>query len=232
MEKPQFQALFDRFGVRSVLDASCGTGHHLRLFASMGIDVGGADISPAMVELARENTRKAGYSIEVSVSSWAELPEKVSRRFDAVLCIGNSLPYVIDEGDLRKSLRGLWSCVKDGGILLVQFKNFEKLRRAGERFLPIVSTEGPHETVGLRMYDYYPDKIDFHVILLEKIDREWRMRRHVTPLKPYASEDIVAPLHGLGVTVNVYGSLGLGPFVVEESPDVVIVAQHTESVTS
>jgi hypothetical protein len=78
------------------------------------------------------------------------------------------------------------------------------------------------------MYDYLPDRIDFHVILLEKVEGEWRMRHHVTPLKPYTQKDILPLLHELAAEVSVYGSLGLEPFVSETSPDVVMVARHRE----
>lgn len=237
VERPQFEALVKRHGIRSALDASCGSGHHLVLLASMGVAVEGSDASAAMIALARETVRKAGLSLDDSLHSlrWDELPAAIPRRFDAVFCIGNSLPYVMDPDDMAASVRGLWSRVADRGILATQYKNFEKLIASRERFLPLSSAryassgEGgadptPRETVALRMYDYHPDRIDFNVVLLDKRGDDWTMRHHVTPLRPYKPGEVAGVLEAEGASVSLHGSLGLEPFVAAESGDVVILA--------
>lgn len=230
-ERPWFENLWKRFHTRSVLDAACGTGRHLSVFAEMGLDVMGSDVSPVMTTQAMKHVREAGLSVQVSVSSWAELPRKIGRTFDAVLCIGNSLPYVTDRRTLEESLRGLWSRVSPGGILIIQMKNFHKLRREGTRFLPIVSTNQPHETVALRIYDYHTDRIDFNVILLDKIAGEWQDRHQATPLRPYEAKDLVPFLSGLGAGVSIYGSLALDDFADQQSPDFVILAERVQEQT-
>ena len=50
-----FWRLFEKHGVRRVLDCACGTGHDLHLFYLLGCQVMGADISPAMLAQARAN---------------------------------------------------------------------------------------------------------------------------------------------------------------------------------
>ena len=49
-ELPFFERLFSRYGVRRVLDAACGTGHHAIALAERGYEVVGADLSRAMIE--------------------------------------------------------------------------------------------------------------------------------------------------------------------------------------
>ena len=227
-ERPLFETIWERYGVRSVLDASCGTGHHLVLFASMGLAVTGTDASEDMIHLARKTTEKAGLFMEDAIfhSAWADLTDKLPHVFDAVLCIGNSLPYVMGEEELQRSLSGLWSRVRKSGILLIQFKNFEKLYRNRQRMLPLVSRDEPHQSVALRIYDYYRDHIDFNVILLDREADEWKVRHHVTPLKPYRSDEIASPLEEMGATVSIHGSLGLEPFDPVVSDDLVVLAQR------
>jgi glycine/sarcosine N-methyltransferase len=227
-ERPWFEALWKRFGVRSVLDASCGTGHHMVLFTEQGLEVTGADASIEMVEAARRNLGEAGIGTDGRVvhSTWADLATKVPRQFDAVLCIGNSLPYVLDPDEFHASLRGIWSRVAPGGVAMVQFRNFEKAVRSGQRFLPLMATSQPVETLGIRMYDFHPHHIDFNVILVEKFGGEWRMRHRVTTLKPYTPDEVESVFRALGGRAEVYGNLGLEPFDRALSDDAVIVARH------
>jgi len=228
VERPQFDALVRRFHVQTVLDASCGSGHHLVLLASLGLDVEGADASPAMVELAKETTRAAGLAFDdkIHCTTWQQLASSVPRTFDAVLCIGNSLPYVMNPGLMRESVRGLWSRVNPAGILIIQYKNFGKLVASRERFLPLSWVNKPNETVAVRLYDYHADHIGFNVILLDRIGEEWTLRHHETTLHPYAPEEVAAAIRNEGAEVSLHGSLGLEPFNPEESGDVVLLAKR------
>ncbi len=227
VERPWFEALLDRFHLRSVLDASCGSGHHVVLLDSMGVETMGTDASCSMLALARETLGTAGLNPDerLRCAAWQELPRVVPETFDGVLCIGNSLPYVLNTELMRESLKGLWSRVKPGGILLIQYKNFEKLIATRQRLLPISFTPPPEERIALRVYEYQSEHVLFNVFLLDKTDGEWSVRHHATPLKPYRPEEVAEPLREFGAEVSLHGSLGLDPFVVEESEDVVVLAR-------
>lgn len=84
-----FNAPLRRIGLRmypvgagmDVLDAGCGTGVHLSLYAEAGATCFGVDLSPAMLEQAR---RRLGDAAEVRLASVAQLPFP-DARFDLVL---------------------------------------------------------------------------------------------------------------------------------------------------
>ena len=226
VEKPLFQSLWDRFNVRSVLDAACGTGRHLAMFLDEGLNAVGSDESPEMIAHAAEVLGQSGHAPagRLFTAPWTELGAVMDRRFDAVLCIGNSLPYLMDLNVFHASLHALWERRNPDGVVVVQFKNFDKLIAEKQRFLPLQATSGPVESIAVRMYDYHPDHIDFNVLMLEKIEGEWKMRHRVTPLKPYHAEDAAACFKALGAQVEVYGSLALAPYDRAKSDDVVILA--------
>lgn len=227
-EKPWFEVLWRRHGVRSVLDAACGTGRHLAMFLGDGMDAVGSDASPEMVARAAEVLREAGHDPEgrLFVCPWSALEQTVPRRFDAVLCIGNSLPYVVDLDACHVSLRAMWSRMNPDGVVVVQFKNFEKLCAEKQRFLPLQVTQDPVETLAVRMYDHHPGMIDFNVLLLERHPEGWRLRHRVTPLRPYHAEEIVAFFRAMGGEAEVYGSLSLTPYERLVSDDVVVIGHH------
>ncbi len=52
-EAPFYRGLFERVGVKRVVNVACGTGHHAAMFQSWGLQVEGADLSPNMIAQAR-----------------------------------------------------------------------------------------------------------------------------------------------------------------------------------
>lgn len=229
-EGPLFEKLWRRTGVQSVLDASCGSGRHLPLFVAQGRHVAGADASSAMLALAAEQVAALPEAQRppLTLATWDELPEKVAGEFDCVLCLGNSLPYVTEPEVLRASLAGLWRKVAPGGMLLIQFKNFAKMRARGERYLPVSSiSEGGVEYVAVRQYEWHERTVDFNVIMLARAaGEEWSLRTWTTPLATYAAAEVAAPLRELGARVELCGSLKLEPYDKASSEDVVIWAKR------
>ena len=59
-EEPFYRRWFQQAGVKRVVDVACGTGHHAAMFHGWGLDVEGADLSPAMIERARAGFGEAG----------------------------------------------------------------------------------------------------------------------------------------------------------------------------
>lgn len=236
MEAPWFEAIWRATGALRVLDAACGSGGHLPMWVEQGRDVTASDASETMLEMARGRieTIDPARRPRLVRAAWNELAEKIPRTFDAVLCLGNSLPYVAEADELSRSLAGLWSRVAPGGFLLIQFKNFERLRRRGERFLPMQSRIAPDggEQIALRQYNWGGQTVEFVVILLTRAegDREWTLRHWTTPLAAWTPAQVAEPLHALGAEVTLYGSLNREPFSAENSEDAVLWATRPSTI--
>ncbi len=112
-ESPFYRAQFARHGVRRVLDAACGTGQHAALFAGWGLDVTGADLSPAMI--ARCCARDAAPGVRWLVHDFLE-PHAPGSQFDAVICVGNSLALLPDAAAVGQALAALLASLRPGGI--------------------------------------------------------------------------------------------------------------------
>lgn len=234
-EEPLFAELWRRTGARTLLDASCGSGRHLPLFHRQGMRIAAAsDASEAMLALAAAQVAALPEADRpvLTRATWDELPARVPGQFDAVLCLGNSLPYVLDAEARRASLAGLWAKVAPGGFLLVQFVNFARMRAKGERFLPIMQTldrAAGREYVGLRQYDWREQTVDFNVMILSRplgdLEAEWALQTWTTPLATLSPEDAAAPLRALGAAVEVCGSLALEPYDPPTSSDIVLLAR-------
>jgi len=124
-EEPFYRRLFERTGVRSLVDVACGTGHHAAMFHSWQLRVEGADISPAMIERARSNFG------EPPGLRWVvrpfDAPVDAAERFDAAICVGNSLALAPDKPTVARAIGQMLAAVRPSGAIVVHALNLGHL---------------------------------------------------------------------------------------------------------
>ncbi len=100
-----------------ILDIGCGTGRHAIELAKRGYNVSGIDLSPSMIEKAKENARKAELNIEFKIAD-ARSPH-FENEFDLVimLCEGGFPLMETDEMNF-KILRNASKALKKNGKLI------------------------------------------------------------------------------------------------------------------
>jgi len=231
-EESFFSRVFRECGARHVLDAACGTGMHVIAFARAGFDATGADISPVMVEKARQNAREAGVQARFEVAGFGSLGTRVGGQFDAITCVGNSLPHLTDESSLASCLSDFASLLVPGGILVIQNRNYDRLLGERQRFMPPVARgDGEGETIFLRITEYPPrgaaaeDIIDFTVVTLTRRAGAWNMHTQSTPLRALRRSALDTGLARAGfASVRAYGSYAPADFDPSKSGDLVMIA--------
>jgi SAM-dependent methyltransferase len=122
-------------GGRQVLDLGCATGSQALALARIGWKAVGIDSEKAMMDLASARAEKEGLSALASFSvtdmleAGALLP---AASCDLVLCLGNTLPHIPEEG-VRALLAQATSLLKPRGALVLQLLNYS-LPRVGPGF--------------------------------------------------------------------------------------------------
>lgn len=231
-EQSFFSRVFAECGARRVLDAACGTGMHVIAFTRAGYECTGADLSPVMVEKARQNARDAGVKARFEVAGFGELKQRVGGVFDAVTCIGNSLPHLLDDAALRACLSDFASLLVPGGILVIQNRNYDRLLRERQRFMPPVARgDGEGETLFLRMTEFPPagaaadEAVDFTILTLKRHSGAWSMNAQTTPLRALRRSTLESELARAGFAgARSYGNYAFAEFDAPGSGDLVIVA--------
>ena len=232
-EAPFFTRLFEENGVRRVLDAACGTGVHAIEFARQGLRSAGADLSPAMIGQARENARAAGVEVNLQTAAFGELSRRFTGPFDALTCLGNSLPHLVDYSSLATALSDFASLLRPGGVCVIQNRNYDRLLRDRQRFMPPAAREdGEGETLFLRITDFPPpaerasEIIQFTIVTLKKRDGSWNQTACTTPLRALRRETIERALSAAGFSsTQVYGSFTLAAFDAPDTGDLIAVAR-------
>jgi SAM-dependent methyltransferase len=100
-------------GGNRLLDIACGTGLSFVTMLERGWRVTGCDISPAMLEIAKE---KFGDRAELLVADMRELPE--IGEFDLIWAINDPLNYLLSIEELEATLDGMRRNLAPAGIAL------------------------------------------------------------------------------------------------------------------
>jgi SAM-dependent methyltransferase len=117
-----------------VLDCACGIGLLAVGLAEAGFRVTACDASPAMVERAQALAHAHGVEVAARVCRWDQLPgQGWQDRFDAVVCVGNSLAHAAGRSGRLAALDGMACVLAAGGVLALTSRNWEQIRSAGSR---------------------------------------------------------------------------------------------------
>jgi len=104
-----------------VRDAACGTGMHAIALAKKGYTLSGADLSAGMIDRARENAALSGAGVRFETAGFGSLaPVFGQGSLDVLLCLGNSLPHLLDAPSLAAALDDFNACLRPGGLLVIQ----------------------------------------------------------------------------------------------------------------
>jgi glycine/sarcosine N-methyltransferase len=231
-EMPFFRALFEREHVQSVLDVACGTGQHAIALAREGYHLTATDLSQAMVTRAQANAALANVPLRVWQLGFGALAAALPGKYDAVICLGNSLPHVTTGEGLQVALADFARVLGPGGILVVQNRNFDRVLARQERFMaPEVHRSGDQEWIFMRFYDFEGEDLRFNVVRLQREgDAAWGHRVEQTRLRAWRYETLRTALADAGLEMlKALGSYRGEPFDPAESGDLVLIARHSSN---
>lgn len=218
--------LTSEWGARRVLDVACGTGLHARELARRGCEVTAADASAEMIAQAQAASLNTDATVHWLTCPMERIAEKVDGPFDVVLCLGNSLPHLLTDTQLRRTFEGFLRLLMNDGIALVQLLNYHRLLTRGERIVG-VTRSGSREYI--RFYDLGPNRVRFNVLELNWSGDRCSHALHRTDLRPWGVDELRQKLTRAGFAgLHVFAGVDRSPFDPEESQGVLLMAQRDE----
>jgi SAM-dependent methyltransferase len=110
-----------------ILDIGCGTGHHVANFASKGFDIVGIDISPSMIDKAKQNYPNYNFFVADAINN----NTFISNSFTHIICMYFTIYYLKDRNlFFQNSMKWLMP----GGYLIIHLvdrKNFDPILPPG-----------------------------------------------------------------------------------------------------
>lgn len=153
----------------SILDTACGTGQHAIALTKAGFNCSGADFSEKMVTIAKEKAQQEGFKMTIQQAGFGTLAQTFGEdRFDGLLCLGNSLPHLLEEVSLANAMGDFAAVLKSGGKLIVQNRNFDLVLANRARWMPPQTfRKGDAAWIFARFYDFDADsRLTFNIQIL------------------------------------------------------------------
>ncbi|MFP4107198.1 MAG: class I SAM-dependent methyltransferase [Phycisphaerae bacterium] len=217
------QAFLQRFGPKSAIDVACGTGLYALSLAAAGVETVGADISRGMLDHAKRQADRENLSLDWIQAPMQSLAEESDRTFDAVLCMGNSIPHLLDETDLDRTLAAFAGLLNPRGVLVIQLLNYEKLLRQGDR---IVGINAESKSEYIRFYDFLDGLVRFNILTIRWTGDGPVHELTGTLLHPWTAGDFQSRLATRGFTdVKLLSDLDFSPFAPAASDTLMVVAR-------
>ncbi len=225
-EAPFFHKLFEENKVKKILDLACGTGHHSTFFAKSGYEVTGVDLSEKMLQIARKNAKGVS-GVRFVKAGFLDVHPKLKDRFDAVICLGNSLPHLLSQKDLKKTLQNIYNLLNPGGIFILQNRNYDKILKKKIRFIaPNITDKESERIVFIRLLDFLKDKVLFNLVTFRQKEGKWSFQTKSTFLRPILRKEIENLLIGQGFKKQkIYGDYNFSLFRRYLSEDLIIFAR-------
>ncbi|MEQ8220954.1 MAG: class I SAM-dependent methyltransferase [Candidatus Eremiobacterota bacterium] len=221
-EKSVLQKWVEKYKFQSVLDVACGTGLHSILLAQMGIKTTGVDISEAMLKQARLHGKEFEGEVTWILSSMEELKSNLREKYDAIFCLGNSIPHILDVPSLDKTFKNFYELLNAGGLLVIQLLNYKKIYDGKNR---IVGIHREKDTEYIRFYDFYPC-LTFNILIVTWNGNKSEYKLQSTELYPYRKEELDMFLQKEGFwQFEYYGDMTFSPFDENNSSNLVLTAR-------
>ncbi len=235
-EMKVFEKIILEKNVKKCLDAGCGIGMHSIILSKLGVDAIGIDISPRMISKAQELSKKFNSTAKFETLDFFKIKDKFKDEFDLVICLGNTLPHLLNERDLLLALRNFHNALKKDGLLIVQILNYDKIIQNEERIINIRETK---DKIFIRFYDFEPtiigspslkvfeirrDFLKFNILIINKLEN-YSHKIITTRIKPIKSEELCRKLNMVGFkNVEIFGDLMKDPFDAKSSKNIVAFA--------
>jgi hypothetical protein len=137
---------------------------------------------------------------------------------------------VLTSQALAVALDDFVACLRPGGLLLVQNRNFDAVLAEQDRWMgPEGHREGESEWLFLRFLDFEPSGlVTFNVVRLRREGEEaWQQRATSTPLWPQTRDELTEALGAADFgAVSCFGNLSGAAYDAGSSPNLVIATRR------
>ncbi|MFC1490152.1 class I SAM-dependent DNA methyltransferase [Candidatus Latescibacterota bacterium] len=111
-------SVFDQFNINvtKILEIACGTGNFSLYLNERGYDITCTDLSAEMLNIAAAKFENNNIPKKLFAANMSALPLKAE--FDAVLCLYDSVNYLLDSKNILKTFADIHSVLRTGGIFI------------------------------------------------------------------------------------------------------------------
>ena len=122
------EEIFEKHNIKPelILDLGCGTGSITSILAKRGYDMIGVDLSPDMLNVARDKATEDGLDVLYLCQDIREF--ELYGTVDAIICTLDVLNYITDPKDLKRVFALIKNYLNPGGIFIFDINTEYKLK--------------------------------------------------------------------------------------------------------
>lgn len=205
-EFPSLFRIFNRHNVSNILDLGVWTGVYSIGLAKEGVNVFGIDHNSIMIDVANKKRNALPESVKKKVkfdlSDFTDISSHTSEKFDAAICMGNSLPYI--PGDLVKIFKEVYKVLEKDGIVILQVLNVQKILDKKGRLLNFQIQKSHESLERERLFLEYMDeqekgRVDHNLVVFDSDGANWIYKGTTRiPIKNLNSEQVENALKEAG----------------------------------
>ena len=166
-----FIDILKKRGKKKILDVATGTGFHSVQLLKAGFDVTSVDGNAEMLTKALANAHNRNLKLHTVHADWRWLNKDVHKKYDAIICLGNSFTHLHNEMDRRRVLAEFYAALEWDGILILDQRNYDSILDHGysskHKYYycgESVTAEPVYVDEGLVRFRYsFPDGSVFHL---------------------------------------------------------------------
>jgi glycine/sarcosine N-methyltransferase len=113
-----------------LLDAAAGIGTQALPLAGLGHRVTARDLSTGAINRLSREAQARGLSIDAAPADMLGVSKTVEGKFDAVLCMDNSLAHLQTDAEISAALAQFHGLLEPGGLVLISVRDYSTVDRA------------------------------------------------------------------------------------------------------
>jgi len=82
------------------------------------------EIDPHYEKIAKAHADKNNVNLNITNHNWFDLAQSINKKYDIVLCLGNSLTYLFDKEHRTKTIENFYKILEDQGTLIIDERNY------------------------------------------------------------------------------------------------------------
>ena len=204
--------LLNRYNCKKVFNSALGDGYDTINLMKAGFDVISNEIDSIFTKEAEQNVKKQGLELKLTEYDWREIPNKLKNKFDALICLGNSLTYMMTKKDHLTVLKNFKKILKPRGITVIDTRNYEYMFNEKEHILknPIKNFRYSGRCYyGGNTIKAYPVVIEDKKVILEYLNLKTGKKAHLE-LYPFRKKELISLMKETGLkVVESYGDFKL-----------------------
>lgn len=186
---------------KRLLELACGSGEITLALANQGYEIDASDLSQAMIDEAMKKTD--ANKVNFFIMDMCNI--EVHKSYDGVLCLCDSINYLLQEEDINNMFQSIYDCLNVNGTFIFDMHSVNRLEEFEEEFYEEGIVDNNEYTWSiLAQEDYLYHNFLFYdenakVSLEQHIQRVYSHEMIESLLEPYFNFEVYTDFNQKGI---------------------------------